>query len=109
MECKVDVGLTGKHIKGDRKTELTIKYTDMPEKMKETVISLGHRALGRFQTEIDIATYIKDYMDKTYRGGRWHAFVGRNIKVCCSYENGKFIHFFIGDLAFIIFRTEYTQ
>ncbi|ODQ67503.1 dynein light chain 1, cytoplasmic-like protein, partial [Nadsonia fulvescens var. elongata DSM 6958] len=61
-------------------------------------------ALKNYSVEKDIAAYIKKQMDSNY-GIPWHVIVGRSFGSFVSHESQHFIYFYIGHVAFLIFKT----
>ncbi len=54
--------------------------------------------------EKDIATFLKKELDEKY-GHTWHVIVGKNFGSYVTHEMGYFTYFYIGPLAFLIFKT----
>ncbi|CAH1106669.1 unnamed protein product [Psylliodes chrysocephalus] len=81
-----------------------VKNTDMSECMQKEAIDCAQCALAMYQHEKDVATYIKKEFDKRYCPS-WHCFVGKNFGTYISHETTTFIYFYIGQNAFILFKS----
>jgi dynein light chain LC8-type len=51
----------------------------------------------------DLAEFIKKAFDEKF-GGTWHVIVGLNFGAFVSYETKCFIHFFVNQIGFMIFK-----
>jgi dynein light chain LC8-type len=51
----------------------------------------------------DIAQLIKQQLDAT-RGGTWHVIVGTSYGCFVSHESKTMLHFFVGNLAILVWR-----
>ncbi|CUM66413.1 uncharacterized protein PRCAT00004077001 [Priceomyces carsonii] len=76
----------------------------MPEEVQTKVFELAHETLMAYKIEKDIATYIKKEMDALY-GATWHVIVGKSFGSYVTHEQGSFIYFYVGPLAFLIFKS----
>lgn len=52
----------------------------------------------------ELAALLKKHMDQTH-DGIWHVIIGTDFGSYVSHEAGKFLHFYIGDRAFMLFKT----
>lgn len=101
----------------------TIKNVDMTEEMQQQSIEIAQTGLDQFQVEKDIASFCKREFDKKY-GPTWHVVVGKNFgsyvthgelnrQLLTLHKNSKrfaletkhFIYFYIGPLAFLIWKS----
>ena len=60
-------------------------------------------AMEKFNVEKDIAAYVKQEFDKRF-GTTWHVIVGRNFGSYVTHETRHFIYFYLGQIAFLIFK-----
>ena len=88
----------------DENTEPVIKTSDMSEEMQKDVLSIAAEALKKYAIEKDIAEYIKKEFDRKYNP-TWHTVVGRNFGSFVTHEIGHFIYFYIGQIAFLLWRS----
>lgn len=51
----------------------------------------------------DIAAFVKQEFDKRF-GTTWHVIVGRNFGSYVTHETRHFIYFYLGQIAFLIFK-----
>lgn len=54
-------------------------------------------------TRQDIAAYVKQEFDRRF-GTTWHVIVGRNFGSYVTHETRHFIYFYLGQIAFLIFK-----
>ena len=83
---------------------VTIKNADMPEELQQDAIDCAVQALERFNIEKDIAAAIKKEFDKKHNP-TWHCIVGKNFGSYITHENKRFIYFYIGQLAVLLFKS----
>ncbi|ODQ62051.1 hypothetical protein WICANDRAFT_60120 [Wickerhamomyces anomalus NRRL Y-366-8] len=81
-----------------------LKAQDMAEDVQAAVFELAATALEKHTVEKDIATFLKKELDEKY-GHTWHVIVGKNFGSYVTHEMGYFTYFYIGPLAFLIFKT----
>ncbi|VDD79702.1 unnamed protein product [Mesocestoides corti] len=81
-----------------------VRNSDMDESMQSLAVELAGGALERFTVEKDIASHIKKEFDKRY-GPTWHCVVGRNFGSYVTHEVHNFVYFYIGTLAFLLFKA----
>ncbi|KAN0064285.1 Dynein light chain [Thecaphora frezii] len=81
-----------------------IKNVDMAEDMQQQVIELASDALTKFSVEKDIAAHVKRTMDQKF-GATWHAVVGKNYGSYVTHETKHFIYFYLGQIAFLLWRA----
>mmetsp|Transcript_9627 Transcript_9627/g.14501 ORF Transcript_9627/g.14501 Transcript_9627/m.14501 type:complete len:100 (+) Transcript_9627:62-361(+) len=86
--------------------KIQIKREDMSDALKEYTIKVCQHAVQSLSggTEQELAEYIKLQFDKEH-GKHWHVVVGRNFGSFVTHESQKFIHFYIDELAFVIFKA----
>ncbi|XP_009375219.1 dynein light chain 1, cytoplasmic-like [Pyrus x bretschneideri] len=82
-----------------------VNETDMLQTMQQDALQLAARALDNFDvTEpTEIAQFIKKEFDDTYGLG-WQCIVGTDFGSFVTHSQGCFIYFFVGSLAFLLFR-----
>lgn len=61
-------------------------------------------AVKEFTLEREVAASLKHQLDAKY-GNTWHVIVGKNFGSYVTHEKGHFIYFYIGPLAFLVFKT----
>jgi dynein light chain LC8-type len=71
-----------------------VKNADMSDEMQTDAIDIATQALDRFNTEKDIAAYIKKEFDKKYNP-TWHCLVGRSTGSFVR-KMKHFVYFYIG-------------
>ncbi|KAM1245644.1 hypothetical protein ACFX13_037653 [Malus domestica] len=82
-----------------------VNETDMLQTMQQDALQLAAKALDNFDvTEpTEIAQFIKKEFDDTYGLG-WQCIVGTDFGSFVTHSQGCFIYFFVGSLAFLLFR-----
>eukprot|EP00792_Barthelona_sp_PAP020_P001507 TRINITY_DN1239_c0_g1_i1.p1 TRINITY_DN1239_c0_g1~~TRINITY_DN1239_c0_g1_i1.p1 ORF type:complete len:91 (+),score=9.98 TRINITY_DN1239_c0_g1_i1:67-339(+) len=81
-----------------------IKNADMSEDMQQDAIDTANVAISKYTIEKDIAGHIKRDFDRKY-DPTWHCIVGRAFGSYITHETNNFIYFYIGQLAFLLFRS----
>jgi len=81
-----------------------IKNVDMSEEMQQESIDIATSALEKFAIEKDIASQVKREFDRKY-GPTWHVVVGKNFGSYVTHETKHFIYFYVGALAFLIWKS----
>lgn len=81
-----------------------IKNADMAENIQQDAVNIATEALKKFNIEKDLAAFIKREFDKKY-GPTWHCVVGRNFGSFVTHEVKNFIYFYLGQLAFLLWKT----
>ncbi|GIQ88973.1 dynein light chain, type 1/2 [Kipferlia bialata] len=82
----------------------TIKNADMPDDMQQDAVDCSIQALERFNIEKDIAAFIKKEFDKKH-SPTWHCIVGKNFGSYITHETKRFIYFYVGQLAILLFKS----
>ena len=85
-------------------TKLKIGVVDMPEERREKAVEHILKSLESFNTEEQMAQYIKKEFDKKYNP-TWHAIVGRNFGSYVTHETKHFIYFYLGQVAILLFKS----
>ncbi|CAE6437511.1 unnamed protein product [Rhizoctonia solani] len=88
----------------DSAPKAVIKNVDMSEDMQQESIDIATASLEKFNIEKDIAAHIKREFDRRY-GTTWHVVVGKNFGSYVTHETKHFIYFYIGALAFLIWKS----
>ena len=83
---------------------VVIKSTDMSEEMQEEVIRVASEALELYSFEKDIAAHVKREFESGNTGS-WNCIVGKNFGAFVAHEQGKFIYLYIGNIAFMLFKS----
>jgi dynein light chain LC8-type len=76
----------------------------MSEDMTQDAVDCASEAMNQFTVQKDMAQFIKKEFDRKY-DPKWHVIVGRHFGSYVSYETRNFVYFFIGELAFLIFKA----
>lgn len=76
--------------------------------MKEDVFAISLDSIEKCQLERDIAASIKKHLDVKY-GKTWHVIVGKNFGSYVTHEKGHFMYFYVGPLAFLVFKTAWNE
>ncbi|KAL7065609.1 hypothetical protein AAHC03_025442 [Spirometra sp. Aus1] len=84
--------------------KLVIKAVEMPNDMQNEVFEVTQTALQRCSLEKDIAGYIKKAFDSKY-GKNWQCITGKHFGSFVTHEKDRFIYFYIGNSAFLLFKT----
>lgn len=84
--------------------EVQIKNADMNEVLQTEVVELAKTAMDRFNTEKDIANFIKKELDRNHTPF-WHCIVGRNFGSYVTHETKHFVYFYIDELAVLAFKA----
>ncbi|CAG9565643.1 unnamed protein product [Danaus chrysippus] len=82
---------------------VVIKKADMRRTMQQEAVDCAKQALEKFNIENDIAAFIKEEFDKKYNP-KWHCIVGRNFGSYVTHERDCFIYFYVGPVAFLLFK-----
>ncbi|CAG9854993.1 unnamed protein product [Phyllotreta striolata] len=83
--------------------EACIKSSDMSPDMQRDAIALGIQAMYLYSLERDVAAYMKKEFDKKYCP-TWHCAVGRNFSSYITHESSRFIYFYLGPTAFVLYK-----
>mmetsp|Transcript_35024 Transcript_35024/g.52712 ORF Transcript_35024/g.52712 Transcript_35024/m.52712 type:complete len:90 (+) Transcript_35024:29-298(+) len=86
----------------DRKA--VVKNADMSPDMQQDAIDCATQALETFNSEKEIAVYIKQEFDKKHNP-TWHVLVGRNFGSYVTHETKHFIYFYMGQVGFLLFKS----
>ncbi|PWN97516.1 hypothetical protein FA09DRAFT_298009 [Tilletiopsis washingtonensis] len=81
-----------------------IKNADMEQPMQDAAIGIALDSLRQFSVEKDMAAHVKRAMDQQF-GATWHAVVGRNYGSYVTHETKHFIYFYLGQIAFLLWRA----
>ncbi|VDP66402.1 unnamed protein product [Echinostoma caproni] len=78
--------------------------TEMNEAMLDYALETTRKAFERYNTDSDIAQYIKKEFDSHY-DSTWHCVVGKTYGSFVSYEIGNFLDFVFNDKAVLLFKA----
>ncbi|CAK9440362.1 uncharacterized protein LODBEIA_P44620 [Lodderomyces beijingensis] len=81
-----------------------LKASDLSEEIQGKIFELTDQAIQNYKVEKDVAAYLKKELDQIY-GPTWHVIVGKSFGSYVTHEQGYFIYFYIGELAFLIFKS----
>lgn len=102
------LGATGGHwgpLEGlGRYDTVIVKASDMGDEMQQEVFRIAEEAMREHTLEREIASVIKKEMDSRY-GHTWHVIVGRSFGSYVTHEKGRFVYFYVGPLALLVFKT----
>ena len=76
----------------------------MRKGMEAVAHEKAKEALDKFNTEKEMASYIKKEFDKQFTP-TWHCFVGRNFGSFVTHETEHYTYFYIGQMGFLIFKS----
>lgn len=82
-----------------------IKTTTMDQDLQDEVIRVAHEAIETEVNEQLIAGKIKKHFETKYHGLLWHCAVGRNFACFVTHEQSKFLYFYIGQMAVVLYAT----
>mmetsp|Transcript_105780 Transcript_105780/g.287097 ORF Transcript_105780/g.287097 Transcript_105780/m.287097 type:complete len:92 (+) Transcript_105780:76-351(+) len=85
-----------------RKVE--IKNHDMTEEMQVEIVDCAQQAMDRYNTEREIANFIKKEFDKRH-SPFWHVVVGKNFGSYVTHETKHFIYFCLGQHSILVFKA----
>lgn len=74
------------------------------DELREEIFDLSMNAVANYQLEREMASYIKKELDVSH-GETWHVVVGKNFGSYVTHEKGYFLYFYVGQLAFLVFKT----
>ncbi|BHF64183.1 hypothetical protein SprV_0200718200 [Sparganum proliferum] len=77
----------------------------MSERMQQEAVNTAAEALQLYTVEWNIAGYIKKKFDEQFYSG-WHCAVGRDFGSNVTHELHHFIHFFIEDVAVLLWKCD---
>lgn len=80
------------------------KVYDMTEEMKREAIATAESVLETYNNGKDIARAIKMHFVDKYPGS-WHCVVGRNFGAYVTHEAKHYIYFYIGQMAFLLYKS----
>lgn len=86
---------------GDR---VVVKSVDMPEELQNDAINAAVTEIDEGSVEKDVAAFIKNEFDKKH-GPNWQCVVGRNFASLVTPETRRFIYFYVGQIAVLLFQT----
>ncbi|KAL6945510.1 hypothetical protein ACO0QE_002970 [Hanseniaspora vineae] len=94
------------------RAEITIKTNEISEEtdsaLIDYIIEISQQAYETEKLESTIAQTIKNNLEQFEDGkyGKlWHVIVGRSFGSYVTFEKGYYIYFYIGSMAFQIFKT----
>ncbi|SCU91907.1 LAFA_0F06612g1_1 [Lachancea sp. 'fantastica'] len=85
-------------------SEPVLKASDISPELKNAVFEISSKAVEEFSLEREIAGVVKKELDLKH-GNTWHVIVGKSFGSYVTHEKGHFIYFYIGPLAFLVFKT----
>lgn len=72
--------------------------------LKEEIFEISLKAVKEFTLEREIAGVVKKELDIKH-GSTWHVIVGRSFGSYVTHEKGHFMYYYVGPLAFLVFKT----
>lgn len=82
-----------------------VKTSTMDPELQDEVILVTQNAIDSCVGEQQIAVRIKHHFEQKYYGMLWHCCLGRNVACSVTHEQSKFLYFYIGQMAIVIFAT----
>lgn len=79
------------------------KDTDMDPEMQKKVMDKASEMLERFDTDKGMAENLRRHF--MTGDSVWQCFVGRKFGCSVTYESKNYIYFYIGQTAFLLFKT----
>lgn len=76
----------------------------MPEEIQTRVFELSAVGLNKYEAEKDVAAFLKKELDQLY-GPTWHVIVGKSFGSYVTHEQGFFVYYYIGAVAFLVFKS----
>jgi dynein light chain LC8-type len=86
-------------------TAATVKASAMAADIEQDCVDCAAEALSRFAEQRAVAQWMKRQLDAKY-GAVWHVIVGRHFGSYVSHDDKSFLYFFVGDVAFLIWRSK---
>lgn len=88
-------------------TSAVVKISAMHPDIEQDCVDCASHALHGLGLEEQkaVAQYIKRELDSKY-GGVWHVIVGRSFGSFVAHDDRSCVYFFLGDVGFLIWRTE---
>lgn len=80
------------------------KNADMNEVMQRDAIDCAKLAMEKYNTEREIANFIKKEFDKRH-SPFYHVIVGKHFGAYVTHETKHFLYFYLGNLAILIFKA----
>jgi len=84
-------------------TMITCDLDDQSE-MRQDVLTQGSIACQKFETEKEIARYLKAFFDQKYAPG-WNCIVGKSFNCSSTYEAKTYAFFEVGPMAILLFKS----
>ena len=75
-----------------------MKASDLAEEIQTKIFELSSQAIATYKIE-KILLHFEKELDQLY-GPTWHVIVGKSFGSYVTHEQGYFIYFYIGDMAF---------
>lgn len=82
-----------------------VKTSTMEQELQDEVIAVAQHAMDTEVDEQQIAAKIKTHFEQKHHGMLWHCCVGRNVACYVTHEQSKFLYFYIGQMAVVLFAT----
>lgn len=91
-------------------TAAVVKISAMHPDIEQDCVDCASHALHvlKLDEQKAVAQWIKREMDQKY-GFVWHVIVGRQFGSFVAHDDKSFIYFFLGDVGFLMWRTQSTQ
>ncbi|KAK6103457.1 Dynein light chain type 1 family protein [Brugia malayi] len=86
-----------------RSPEVTIRSTNLDEKLQEVVKEVVRKALGHCSTENEVASTIKKHFDEL-TGPCWNCIVGRNFG--SHVECTLYVHLIYSRISIILYKID---
>mgnify|MGYP001235690533 CR=1 FL=1 len=80
----------------------------MPDDLLKSCITTTQKYLAEFpdfeKDGLQVAELIKKHLDTTWSPS-WHVIIGKNFGSLCTHETKRFLYFYTGDKAVMIFKA----
>lgn len=88
--------------------KVVVKGADMAPEIQRVALELAVVALGRYELELDMASFLKREFDARFQP-TWHCVVGRHFGSFITSEDGAFLYFYVGKLAILLFKAGHVM
>lgn len=82
-----------------------VKTSTMEAELQDEAIAVAQAAMDAETNEAEIAARVKQHFEQKYHGLLWHCAVGRNVACFVTHEQAKFLYFYVGQMAVVLFAT----
>ncbi|KAH8850342.1 Dynein light chain 2, cytoplasmic [Schistosoma japonicum] len=83
--------------------DIVVEANELPTERKTTALTLCIHALDYYQTEKDVAMFMKKNFDKLY-GPIWQCIVGHEFGMSITHDENCFIYIHCGEVSLLLYR-----